>query len=70
MKDQPNVICTGFEVTIVCHTQTALDELDPDRIRYAVGKALDASKLIEEEIDYTLVIRRLYKDGMKRGRTQ
>jgi hypothetical protein len=53
--------CTGFQVTIVCHTKTALDELDPERIRFAVGRALDASRLIEEEVDYTLTVSRMYK---------
>lgn len=59
-RQRPDDICTGFQITLLCHTQTALDELDPERVRFAVGGALDASKLIEEEIDYTLSVVRMY----------
>lgn len=60
MRIKNKGICVGFTVTIVCHTKNAVDELDPSRIRYALGKALDASNLVEEEIDYTLVVVRNY----------
>jgi len=55
-----NTISTGFLVGIVFHTNEAHDVIsDPHKVKWVLGQALD--KLgVEEEIDYTILVRRSY----------
>lgn len=52
---------TGFEVLVKIHTKEA-DRIftSPEFVRFKIGKALDVRGL-EEEIDYTLEVRRVYR---------
>jgi hypothetical protein len=60
MAEELNTISTGFLVGIVFHTNEAHDIIsDPDKVKFVLGQALD--KLgVEEEIDYTIQVRRCY----------
>ena len=52
---------TGFEVLIKIHTKQADKAFSsPEFVRFKIGKALDL-RGIEEEIDYTLEVRRVYR---------
>jgi hypothetical protein len=50
----------GFTVKITVHTFEAWDWLDPQKIRDAIGKALD-NHMTQEEVDYTLEVGRFYE---------
>lgn len=51
---------SGFLAAIAVHTSDGQNKLDtPELVRMAIGAALDALG-VEEEIDYTLEIRRIH----------
>jgi transcription termination factor NusB len=53
---------TGFEVLVKIHTKEADQKLtDPELLRFLVGKVIDNRYKLEEEIDYTLEVRRVYR---------
>lgn len=51
--------CTGFEVQIKFHT-AAIKNVSLEDVRFAVGAGMDSAGY-QEEIDYTLEVRRVYK---------
>jgi hypothetical protein len=51
----------GFEIFIQMHTADAFLALsDPGKVREIIGFIIDARENLQEEIDYTLVVRRTY----------
>lgn len=63
MTDKPveQTPCTGFQINVKAHTPDALKAItSPEALRFMVGKMLDSWKL-QEEIDYTLEVRRVYE---------
>jgi hypothetical protein len=53
-------ICRGFSVDIECHTLDGLNKMsDPEYLRVKIGELLDGLEL-QEEVDYTLAVRRRY----------
>jgi hypothetical protein len=55
---------TGFEVLVKIHTKDADKFLDcPETLQWIVGHAIDHKKgsSLQEEIDYTLEVRRVYR---------
>ena len=54
-------ICKGFSVTVHCHTKDALYKItSPEALRFAIGHMMD-SWGIQEEVDYTLQVARIYE---------
>lgn len=60
--DSPvNTLSTGFEVKINFHTDTAHDKIKSETfVREKIGAIFDTHG-VQEEIDYTLEVRRLYE---------
>jgi hypothetical protein len=53
---------TGFEVLVKIHTKDADQKLhSPELLRFLVGKVIDSRYRLEEEIDYTLEVKRVYR---------
>lgn len=49
----------AFQVDVQIYSPNALHHMNsPDSLRYVLGKALDKVLGVEEEIDYTLTVRR------------
>jgi hypothetical protein len=60
LKSLPETVSTGFLVAIRFHSRAAYEQTDtPEKVRFAIGKAID-NMGIDEEIDYTLEVRRCY----------
>lgn len=51
-----------FEVIVNLHTREAFAVMtDPGMVRMLIGEALDKNPRLQEEIDYTLEVRRIYQ---------
>ena len=60
---EPEIDGNAFSVVIRMHTDDAQKVLDhEERVRFLIGAAFDACEL-QEEIDYTLEVHRVYKGG-------
>lgn len=63
IEDSPLHLKTGYRVDVMTHTNKAKAAItSPEALRFMIGHMLDSWKL-QEEIDYTLEVSRIYDDG-------